>query len=158
MDSVDSVTWLTDDEQRIWRSYLNVNSMLAEILDRDLQRRHSLSLVEYGILVHLSEAEGARMRMRNLAETVIVSKSRLSHQIARLERDGYVRRENCQEDRRGAWAILTDQGEKALRESAPDHVALVRQHLFDRIGPERVQQLGEIMAQLELGLREAEQR
>ncbi|GAB3205767.1 MarR family winged helix-turn-helix transcriptional regulator [Marinactinospora thermotolerans] len=150
------VDWLNADEQRTWRSYLVVNSLLEERLDRDLHRRNGLSLVEYGILVHLSEAEGMRMRMRNLAHTVIVSKSRLSHQVARLERDGYVRREHCSEDRRGAWAVLTEQGREAIRAAAPGHVALVRASLFDRLNPEQVKHLTEIMDVLERGLRESE--
>ncbi|NYE48645.1 DNA-binding MarR family transcriptional regulator [Spinactinospora alkalitolerans] len=152
------VDWLDADEQRIWRSYLVVNSLLEERLDRDLQRRNGLTLVEYGILVHLSEAEGQRMRMRTLADTVIVSKSRLSHQVARLERDGHVRRESCSEDRRGSWAVLTAQGEKALREAAPGHVAAVRAGLFERLSDEQVKRLGEIMEIVERGLRGDEPR
>ncbi|WP_046472067.1 MarR family winged helix-turn-helix transcriptional regulator [Allosalinactinospora lopnorensis] len=149
-----AVNWLDAGEQRIWRSFLRVNSLLHEELDRDLQKRHGLTLVEYGILVHLSEAEGQRKRMRGLADSVIVSKSRLSHQIARLERDGLVRRESCSEDRRGAWAVLTDAGEKALQAAAPDHVSRVREYLFDRLSADHVAQLGAIMGVLEEGLRE----
>ncbi|MFC7330272.1 MarR family winged helix-turn-helix transcriptional regulator [Marinactinospora rubrisoli] len=154
MCCMSGVDWLDADEQRTWRSYLVVNSLLEERLDRDLQQRNGLSLVEYGILVHLSEAEGRRMRMRNLADTVIVSKSRLSHQIARLERDGYVRRETCAEDRRGAWAVLTPLGESALHGAAPGHVAAVRANLFGVLSDEQTKQLGEIMGVLEQHLRE----
>ncbi|RCV56691.1 MarR family winged helix-turn-helix transcriptional regulator [Marinitenerispora sediminis] len=154
MCCMSAVNWLDADEQRTWRSYLVVNSMLEERLDRDLQQRNGLSLVEYGILVHLSEADGQRMRMRSLADTVIVSKSRLSHQIARLERDGYVRRETCAEDRRGAWAVLTPSGESKLREAAPWHVAAVRANLFGVLSDEQAKQLGEIMGVLEQRLRE----
>ncbi|HLU96986.1 MAG TPA: MarR family transcriptional regulator [Thermobifida alba] len=153
MAAMNAVNWLSEEEQRIWRSFLAVNSLLQEHLDRDLQRRDGLTLVEYAILVHLSEAEGQRMRMRSLAETVIVSKSRLSHQVARLERDGYVRREDCVEDRRGFWAVLTDKGAEVLRAAAPGHVAQVREYLFDRLTDAQVAEFGEIMAVLERGLR-----
>jgi DNA-binding MarR family transcriptional regulator len=153
MAAMNAVNWLSEEEQRIWRSFLAVNSLLQERLDRDLQRRDGLTLVEYAILVHLSEAEGQRMRMRSLAETVIVSKSRLSHQVARLERDGYVRREDCVEDRRGFWAVLTDKGAEVLRAAAPGHVAQVREYLFDRLTDAQVAEFGEIMAVLERGLR-----
>ncbi|MEY9213016.1 MarR family transcriptional regulator [Thermobifida halotolerans] len=154
MAAMNAVNWLSEEEQRVWRRFLAVNSLLQERLDRDLQRRDGLTLVEYAILVHLSEAEGQRMRMRSLADTVIVSKSRLSHQVARLERDGYVRRESCVEDRRGFWAVLTEEGAKVLRAAAPGHVAQVREHLFDRLTEEQVARFGEIMAVLESGLRD----
>lgn len=85
------------------------------------------------------------MRMRNLAETVIVSKSRLSHQIARLERDGNVRRENCEDDRRGFWAILTDKGAQTLSRAAPGHATRVRSLMFDRLSREQVDQLRKIV-------------
>ncbi|GLU45999.1 MarR family winged helix-turn-helix transcriptional regulator [Nocardiopsis ansamitocini] len=148
-----TVNWLDVEEQQTWRNFLVVNSLLQERLDRDLQRRDKLTLVEYGILVHLAEAEGQRLRMRVLADSVIVSKSRLSHQVARLERDGYVRRENCAEDRRGSWAVLTDEGGAALRQAAPGHVATVRTSLFDQLSPEQVASLGEIMGSLAASLR-----
>ncbi|TDQ52578.1 MarR family winged helix-turn-helix transcriptional regulator [Actinorugispora endophytica] len=150
---MNAVNWLDAREQRVWRGFLAVNSLLQERLDRDLQRRDGFTLVEYAILVHLSEAEGRRMRMRSLADTVIVSKSRLSHQVTRLEKDGYVRRESCEEDRRGSWAVLTPEGLKALRGAAPGHVSEVRANLFDRLTDEQVDSLGEIMAVLEEGLR-----
>ena len=152
MAAMNAVNWLSEEEQRIWRSFLAVNSLLQERLDRDLRRRNGLTLVEYGILVHLSEAEGRRMRMRTLAETVLVSKSRLSHQVARLERDGYVRREDCVEDRRGFWAVLT----KGAKCCGPPlgHVAQVREYLFGRLTDEQTAQLRDILAVLERGLRD----
>lgn len=149
MAGMDNPGWLDASEQRIWRSFLWVNSRTYDELDRDLRKRNGLSLVEYGILVHLSEAEGRRMRMRCLADSVIVSKSRLSHQIARLEKDGYVRRESCTDDRRGLWAVLTPQGAQALADAAPGHVAQARSVLFDRLSPEQIAQLGQILADLE---------
>ncbi|GAA1985350.1 MarR family transcriptional regulator [Nocardiopsis rhodophaea] len=158
MTAMDPVDWLDDDQQRIWRSFLRTNSLMNQELDRDLRQRDGLTLVEYGILVSLSEAEGQRVRMRHLADSVIVSKSRLSHQIARLERDGYVRRESCSQDRRGSWAVLTEHGEKALAEAAPGHVTRVRECLFDRLTSEQVERLGEIMGVLEEGLRERTRR
>lgn len=153
---MNAVDWLDAEEQRTWRRFLAVNSLLQERLDRDLRRRDGRTLVEYAILVHLSEADGHRMRMHALADSVIVSKSRLSHQVARLEQEGYVRRESCAEDRRGSWAVLTDKGGRALSRAAPGHVAQVRANLFDRLTPEQAASLGEIMAVLEEGLRDGE--
>jgi DNA-binding MarR family transcriptional regulator len=155
MAAMNEVNWLSAEEQRIWRSFLAATSLLQERLDRDLQRRDGLTLVEYAILVHLSEAEGQRMRMRSLADTVIVSKSRLSHQVARLERDGYVRREDCMEDRRGFWAVLTDKGAEVLRAAAPGHVAQVRKYLFDQLSQAQTAEFGEIVTTVERRLRDS---
>ncbi|KIH99737.1 MarR family transcriptional regulator [Streptomonospora alba] len=145
----EDVRWLDAEEQAMWRHLLTAESRIEEELDRDLQTRNGIGLVEFGILVALSEAPGMRMRMRMLADSVIVSKSRLSHQITRLERSGYVRREPCEEDRRGFWAILTDDGLVVLREAAKGHVARVRERVFDRLTREQVRQLAGIMRTLE---------
>ncbi|MUL41697.1 MarR family transcriptional regulator [Streptomonospora sp. PA3] len=145
----DEIRWLDAEEQAVWRTLLRAQSRIEEELDRDLQTRNGISLVEFGILVALSEAPGMRMRMRVLADSVIVSKSRLSHQITRLERAGHVRREPCEEDRRGFWAILTDQGLGVLHDAAKGHVDLVRRRVFDRLTREQVRQLGSIMRVLE---------
>ncbi|MDA2814847.1 MarR family transcriptional regulator [Nocardiopsis sp. RSe5-2] len=149
MTGMDTVEWLSGHEQGVWRSLLRAQSRIESELDRDLQRASGLSLVEYGILVSLSEAEGERMRMRNLADSVIVSKSRLTHQITRLERMGYVRREPCTDDRRGYWAVLTAEGGAALADAARGHVAKVRERVFDRLTPDQVKVLGEVMGALE---------
>lgn len=149
MTGMDTVEWLSGHEQSVWRSLLRAQSRIESELDRDLQRESGLSLVEYGILVSLSEAEGERMRMRNLADSVIVSKSRLTHQITRLERMGYVRREPCTDDRRGYWAVLTAEGGAALAGAARGHVAKVRERVFDRLTPDQVKVLGEVMGALE---------
>ncbi|MEU3016035.1 MULTISPECIES: MarR family transcriptional regulator [unclassified Nocardiopsis] len=140
--------WLDADEQHVWRGFLRMNAWIYDELEHDLRTRDGLTLIEYGILAHLSEAPDQRMRMRDLAESVIVSKSRLSHQVARLERDGHVRRESCADDRRGLWAVLTDDGVAALREAAPGHATRVRALMFDRLSPEQVGQLRGIVATL----------
>ena len=140
--------WRDADEQGVWRGFLRMNSWIYDELEHDLRDRDGLSLIEYGILAHLSESPDRRMRMRSLADSVIVSKRRLSHQIARLERNGHVRRESCADDRRGLWAVLTDQGDRLLRRAAPGHAARVRSLVFDRLSREQVGQLLEIVAAL----------
>ncbi|CAL9403778.1 hypothetical protein SUDANB121_01526 [Nocardiopsis dassonvillei] len=146
---MENPAWLDADEQRVWRAFLRVNAAIYDELERDLRERGGLSLIEYGILVHLSEAPGRRMRMRALADGVIVSKSRLSHQVARLERDGLVRKQECTDDRRGLWAVLTDAGSRLLDEVAPGHAARVRASVFDRLGPRRTDALEDVLAALE---------
>ena len=125
-------TWLTEDEQRAWRIHLDVSRLLMHQLERDLQP-FGLTNNDYEILVNLSEAEGRRMRMSDLARSTLQSKSRLSHQITRMESAGLVRRENCESDRRGLYAVLTDDGWATMRQVAPHHVASVREHFIDRI-------------------------
>ena len=146
---MEQAVWLDAAEQHVWRGFLRMNTRIYDELERDLRERNGVSLIEYGILAHLSEAPERRMRMRVLADSVIVSKSRLSHQVARLERGGHVRREHCDDDRRGLWAVLTDQGAELLRTAAPGHAAQVRSLMFDRLSAEQVDQLAAIIKVLE---------
>lgn len=136
--------WLSEDEQTVWRAFLVANQLLFDRLDRELQRDSSIPHTYYEVLVRLSEAEGRRLRMSTLADRSESSRSRLSHAVRRLEQAGWVRREACPTDARGAEAVLTDEGLSALAAAAPGHVDSVRKHLFDQLTPEQVAQLGEI--------------
>ncbi|GAA1529234.1 MarR family transcriptional regulator [Streptomyces albidochromogenes] len=144
--------WLSEQEQRTWRAYLQATTLLEDHLDRQLQRDAGMPHVYYGLLVQLSQAPERRLRMTELARIAKITRSRLSHAVARLERNGWVRREDCPSDRRGQNAVLTDEGYAVLRQTAPGHVATVRQAMFDRLTPEQVGQLGEIMRIMAEGL------
>ncbi|WP_237331648.1 MarR family winged helix-turn-helix transcriptional regulator [Streptomyces mexicanus] len=144
--------WLTAEEQRVWRSYLHATTLLEDHLDRQLQRDAGMPHIYYGLLVQLVEAPRRRLRMTELAMNAKITRSRLSHAIARLEKHGWVSRENCPSDKRGQFAVLTDEGLKVLRRTAPGHVAAVRQALFDRLTPEQQKSLGEIMEIVAEGL------
>ncbi|MEU7029788.1 MarR family winged helix-turn-helix transcriptional regulator [Streptomyces sp. SBR177] len=144
--------WLSDEEQRVWRSYLHATTLLEDHLDRQLQRDAGMPHVYYGLLVQLSQAPRRRMRMTELAKHAKITRSRLSHAVARLEKNGWVSREDCPSDKRGQFAALTDEGYEVLRRTAPGHVDAVRQALFDRLSPEQVEQLGGIMRTLAEGL------
>ncbi|MFF2189958.1 MarR family winged helix-turn-helix transcriptional regulator [Streptomyces sp. NPDC058155] len=144
--------WLNAEEQRVWQAYLQATTLLEDHLDRQLQRDAGMPHIYYALLVHLARAPHHRLRMTRLAQNAKITRSRLSHAIARLERNGWVRREDCPSDKRGQNAILTDEGEEVLRRSAPGHVTAVRQAIFDRLDPEQVTQLGEIMRVLAEGL------
>lgn len=133
--------WLDDDEQHAWRAYLGANRLLFDRLDRELQRDAGLPHTYYEILVELSETPGRSMRMSELADRTLSSRSRLSHAVARLEEAGWVRRDDCPTDRRGALAVLTDEGFAKLASAAPGHVEGVRTHLFDQLTPEQVVQM-----------------
>jgi DNA-binding MarR family transcriptional regulator len=144
--------WLTDEQQAAWRAYLLAFQLLDGDLDRQLQRDAGLAHSHYGILVSLSEAPGHRMRMSDLAQLVRFSQSRLTHAIARLEKDGYVVREQCPTDRRGQNAVLTRAGMRALEAAAPGHVAEVRAKVFDRLSEDQVAALRDACETLLEGL------
>jgi len=140
--------WLTDEEQQAWRAFLAFVARLDRDLDRQLQRDAGMPHAYYMVLAMLSEAPGRTMRMSRLAETTASSPSRLSHAVSRLEEKGWVRREQHPTDRRGALAVLTDDGLAAVRAVAPGHVAAVREALFDRLDPAQVQQMRELLQSL----------
>ncbi|MFF9867013.1 MULTISPECIES: MarR family winged helix-turn-helix transcriptional regulator [unclassified Streptomyces] len=140
METETAIPWLTDAEQRAWRTYLDVNRLLTYQLEKDLQP-FGLTINDYEILVNLSESLERRMRMSDLAAATLQSKSRLSHQITRMENAGLVRRENCESDRRGLYAVLTDHGMETMRKVAPHHVESVRKHFIDLLNPDALHQL-----------------
>ncbi|MER5714984.1 MULTISPECIES: MarR family transcriptional regulator [unclassified Streptomyces] len=144
--------WLTAEEQRIWRSYLHATYLLEDHMDRQLQRDAGMPHVYYGLLVKLAEAPRRRLRMTELAMQAKITRSRLSHAVARLEKNGWVRREDCPSDKRGQFAVLTEQGLEMLKSAAPGHVNAVRNALFDRLTPEQQKSLGEIMEIIAEGL------
>jgi DNA-binding MarR family transcriptional regulator len=144
MDTDNGTRWLTADEQRAWRSHLDVNRLLTYQLERDLQP-FGLTMNDYEILVNLSESADRRMRMSDLAASTLQSKSRLSHQITRMEKAGLVRRESCESDKRGLFAVLTEEGWLTMRRVAPHHVASVRRHFIDRMSPQDLAHLNETL-------------
>ena len=128
--------WLDDEEQRTWRTFMLATRLLFEQFERELQRAAGMPLQYYEVLVRLSESPGRSIRMSELADLSQSSRSRLSHAVARLEEAGWVRRQTCESDRRGSFAVLTDAGLAALEEAAPIHVEGVRSHLFDQLSQE----------------------
>jgi DNA-binding MarR family transcriptional regulator len=136
--------WLTQEEQRAWRNYIEATTMLLDALDRQLQQDANMPHGYFEILVRLSEVPDRTMRMSELADATRSSRSRLSHAVSRLEERGWVRREDCETDRRGQLARLTDEGFEALSNAAPGHVAEVRRVVIDRLTPEQLTQLADI--------------
>ena len=126
--------WLTDREQEVWRRLLAVDGMLRERLDQDLRTGHGLTLGDYGVLVHLSEAEDRSLRMSDLAGRLLLSRSGLTRRVDRLVRDGLVARRACPDDGRGSMAELTPAGLELLGAAAPTHVAGVRRYLIEALG------------------------
>lgn len=140
----DEPRWLDDGEMRAWRAYVIASELLRKQLNRELQEQHGLALADYEVLVRLSECDGGRMRMAQLAGEVASSKSRLSHQIARMESAGLVQRVECGDDARGVFAEITPAGRTRLGETAPTHVAGVRTHLINLLDESDQQALANI--------------
>ena len=150
---VTTTRWLDGDEQRSWRSFLEAQQRLTDRLDRELRAAHDIGLDDYEVLVFLSESTDGRLRMSELADQLLHSRSRLTYRIDRLVRAGLVRREQCPDDKRGTFAVLTDAGRALLAEAAPVHVEGVRAHLVDTMTPAEFRQLGEIMERIAAKLR-----
>ncbi len=129
--TADGTNWLEQKQQESWRAYLVGSTLLMERLDRDLREEHDLSLAEYEILSRLSETPGRRLRMALLASALSHSRSRVTHTVTRLEKDGLVERDAVLDDGRGVEAVLTDRGYDTLVAAAPTHVAGVRRCLVD---------------------------
>lgn len=142
------VRWLTDEEQCLWRGWLQLNSRLAATLQRELQDDAGLSNPDFEVLVQLTDSPDGRVRVSDLAAQMLWERSRLSHHVTRMERRGLVERAGCTEDGRGAWVALTPQGREAIEQAAPGHVETVRRLVFDALSPEEVDTLHALVDKL----------
>lgn len=133
--------WLTAEEQRAWRAYLESTKVLFDALDRQLQREADMPHAYFEVLVRLSEAPHRSLRMSELAELTLSSRSRLSHAVARLEERGWVVRTKHATDGRGQIATLTDAGFAVLEAAAPNHVETVRRYVIDGLSADQLDQL-----------------
>jgi DNA-binding MarR family transcriptional regulator len=145
METAIDTPWLSTEQQRVWRAFLGGTTVLMDRLDRDLRTQHGLSMPEYEILVRLSEASDRSIRMAELADAVSHSRSRVTHTIARLEREGIVTRGQCSDDGRGVSAVLTDHGFSVLEAAAHTHVRGVNDYLIENADPEDLAAMGRIM-------------
>ena len=136
--------WLTDEEQQAWRGLLRMTSQLNARMNRQLQDEYGISLADYDMLVVLSEAPEGRLRVFEVADALAWEQSRVSHQLARMQRRGLITRVGCATDARGAFAVLTEAGRAAIERAAPAHVEQVRQLVFDGLSPGQVAALTEI--------------
>ncbi len=130
--------WLDREEAEAWRGWIVMTQLLQAQLARDLQSDSGLSDADYTVLVRLSESPDERVRMTELATSLDWSKSRLSHQVARMEARGLVQRQECPSDARGAFAVLTPLGRAEIHSAAPAHVASVRRHFIDLLDREQL--------------------
>ena len=136
--------WLTEEEQRAWRGLLRMTAQLNARANRLLLQKYGISLADYEVLVALSEAPEGQLRVFEVADALAWEQSRVSHQLARMQRRGLITREGCATDARGAFAVLTTAGRTAIERAAPAHVEQVRQLVFDELSHEQVSALTEI--------------
>lgn len=136
--------WLTDEEQRMWRRYRDVNQLLDLAIERQLQRDAAMSQSDYSVLVSLSEAEGGGLRARDLGAALGWDRSRVSHQVRRMEGRGLVAKNECAEDGRGTIVSLTETGAEAIGSVAPKHVDKVRELFVDVMSEDEVRLLTDI--------------
>src|SRR4051812_21421390 len=135
---------LDDAELRAWRGLLRVHASLSKALDAELEAEHGLPLTSYEVLMYLADAEGTKMRMCDLASSVILSRSGLTRLVDRLERDGLLVRESCASDARGAFAKLTPAGHEKLAAARETHLASVRALFLDHLSADELEVLGAV--------------
>lgn len=145
--------WLNPAEMKAWRRYIVASRRLLEALDADLTD-HDLSMSDYEILAQLSDAPDRRMRMSELADIAMLSRSRLSHRMKVMEKAGWVKREACPADKRGYFAVMTAKGWKAIVTAAPDHVSSVRHRFLNYLSKADQVALAQIFEKVGEGLRE----
>jgi len=135
---------LTDRELRAWRGLLRTHALLVKRLDADLEAEHGLALTSYEVLLHLAHADERRMRMCDVAESVLLSRSGLTRLVDRLEREGLVERVSCADDARGAYARLTEAGHDKLSAASTTHLRGVRAHFLEHFGDDELDLVGEM--------------
>ncbi len=138
--------WLSEAEQKTWRGYMRMHAELSARIARRLQLKAGLSAADYEVLVNLSEAPEQRMRAFELSRAVQWEKSRLSHQLTRMQGRGLVTRKGCDTDRRGAFVVLTTSGRTAIEAAAGQHMADVRSYFIDALSSVQRKQLDGITA------------
>lgn len=136
--------WLNDEEQGMWRRYRHMNQLLELAVERQLQRDASMSQSDYSVLVTLSEVDGSGLRARQLGAALGWDRSRVSHQVRRMEGRGLVAKSECAEDGRGTIVTLTEEGADAIASVAPKHVEKVRELFIDLLTSDEVRELTDI--------------
>ena len=143
MRATRSGSLLNRDELAAWRGFLRVHAALFRELDGELQAEHNLPLSSYEVLLTLHGAPGGEMRMSEIADSVLLSRSGLTRLVDRLERDGLLERRECTTDKRGANAAITEEGRRRFEAARETHLGGVRARFLERLGPEDLRRLGE---------------
>jgi DNA-binding MarR family transcriptional regulator len=147
--------WLNPGEMAAWLAFLEVSHLLDRVIEQQLKQDAGLSHAQYEVLSRLEAAPGGQLRMSDLADVIIVSRSGLTYQVTQLEKAGLVRRGRCPSDDRGVLAILTEEGRAALLRAAPGHLRVVREYLIDALTPAQLAALTEALSAARTRLRPA---
>ncbi len=139
---------LTKKEQATWKTFLTANVRLMEQLDHDLQTHSLISITDYEILEALAKAPDQKLRMSELADKVLVSRSRLTYRVDRLTNVDYIEREECEDDRRGLWATLTTQGSDILESARPNHTNDIRKWFFDNLDESETETVDRVLQRI----------
>jgi DNA-binding MarR family transcriptional regulator len=148
---MERATLLTRDELGAWRGLLRVHAGMTRALDAELMREHRLPLTSYEVLLFLDEAPQGRMRMSELADGVLLSRSGLTRLVDRMERDGLLRRERCEEDQRGWFAEITDEGRAVFERARRTHLAGVRERFLSHLSRDEQRTLAELWEKVSPG-------
>lgn len=140
--------WFSEIEQKMWRGYLDSTRLLLRALDRQLSVDAGIMLADYEVLALLSEAPQRRMRMNELADVTITTRSGITRVVSRLADAGWVRQVKCEEDKRGLYAELTDAGAAKMKSASPGHVTAVRSYVFNHLSPRDVELFAHAYAQI----------
>ncbi|MEU9919693.1 MarR family winged helix-turn-helix transcriptional regulator [Streptomyces sp. NPDC051001] len=140
----ETVRWLTPEEELAWRAFVRLHERLGGGLGRQLQTESNMSTADFGVLVELTDVPEGRQRFLDLAQSLEWEKSRMSHHISRMAKRGLVTREECPEDGRGAFVVITDAGREAIEAAAPRHVEAVRTLFLDHVTPAELRVLADI--------------
>lgn len=147
-DGFMTTPWLTDEQQRIWRNWLRLNRELQATLAREIAATSDLSMADFGVLVQLTDVPEGRARISELADNLGWERSRVSHQLKRMQSRGLVERFECAEDGRGSFVGVTDAGRRAIADAAPGHVASVRRLVVDHLSDAEFTDFGRLVDRL----------
>jgi DNA-binding MarR family transcriptional regulator len=139
---------LDEEELAAWRGMLRAHSQLVRTLDADLAREHELPLSSYEVLLYLNDSDGGRMRMSELADSVLISRSGLTRLVDRLERQGLLKRERCTSDARGLFAEITPEGRRLFAQARKTHLDGVRRLFLERFSRDELRTLGDFWQKL----------
>ncbi len=148
MSSTPAARLLTREELAAWRGFLRAHASLTRELDAQLTERHGLPLTTYEVLLYVADSPDGRMRMSELAQSVLLSRSGLTRLVDRLEREGLLERVDCAEDARGSYAAITDKGREVFDAARATHLAGLRELFLSRFSPEEQRRLGELFGRL----------
>lgn len=148
MSSTNPKTRLQPAQLTAWRLFLTLHRRLVDAIDRDLQQARRLPLGSYDVLIELQEAPEHRLRMAELADRVVLSRSGLTRLVDRLERDGYLARDQVSGDRRGAYAVITERGTAALREAWPIYASGIHRYFADALSSDEVATLTALLQKI----------